>query len=72
MKRFVHRYGQNMTTDYPSAWIETISEVHATGLIDNILKVHRHRPETLRARIDMYRTAMVQHDVGKLRSRCIR
>jgi hypothetical protein len=56
MKRFVHRYGQNMTTDYPSAWIETISEVRATGLIDDILKVHRHRPETLRARIDMYRS----------------
>ena len=55
------------------AWIETIAEVDArgllqelydretdktTGLVDNILKVHSLHPETLRAHTDLYRTVM--------------
>jgi alkylhydroperoxidase family enzyme len=55
------------------AWIDTIAESEATGLlgelyarefdrdlgaVDNILKVHSLHPETLRAHIDLYRTIM--------------
>ena len=56
-----------------AAWIETIDEADAEGLlrelydkefdkqhqqVDNILKVHSLHPETLRAHVDMYRTVM--------------
>ncbi len=62
-----------MTTPQPDAWIETINESTADGLlaelyraeqdretghVDNILKVHSLHPETLRAHIDLYRTVM--------------
>ncbi len=55
------------------AWIETIAEADAQGLlgelyererdkqhhlVDNILKVHSLHPETLRAHLDLYRTVM--------------
>ncbi len=57
----------------PAAWIRTIPEDEAEGLlkelyekewdpannlVDNILKVHSLHPETLRAHVDMYRTVM--------------
>jgi alkylhydroperoxidase family enzyme len=57
----------------PAAWIETVHENDAEGLlrelyerewdrernlVDNILKVHSLHPETLRAHIDLYRTVM--------------
>lgn len=57
----------------PIAWIRTIPEDEAEGLlkelyekewdpannlVDNILKVHSLHPETLRAHVDMYRTVM--------------
>ena len=56
-----------------AAWIETIPEDEAEGLlrelyeqewdskhqlVDNILKVHSLHPETLRAHADLYRTVM--------------
>ena len=56
-----------------AAWIETVPEAEATGLlrklyeqewdskhqlVDNILKVHSLHPETLRAHADLYRTVM--------------
>jgi len=62
-----------MSTDEPIAWIRTIPEDAAQGLlrelydreqdrttgqVDNILKVHSLHPETLRAHIDLYRTVM--------------
>ena len=62
-----------MNTNEPVAWIETISEQDAQGLlrelydaeqdrasgrVDNILKVHSLHPETLRAHLDLYRTVM--------------
>ncbi len=55
------------------AWIDTIAEDAAkgllgelyaaerdktTGAVDNILKVHALHPETMRAHIDLYRTVM--------------
>jgi alkylhydroperoxidase family enzyme len=55
------------------AWIETVPEEQATGLlkelydrerdqrvgvVDNILKVHSLHPETLRAHADLYHTVM--------------
>ncbi len=55
------------------AWIDTIAEDAAEGLlrelydaerdktigaVDNILKVHALHPETMRAHIDLYRTVM--------------
>jgi hypothetical protein len=63
----------NSTPPASAAWIETIQEHDAEGLlrelyerewdrkhnlVDNILKVHSLHPETLRAHIDMYRTVM--------------
>jgi alkylhydroperoxidase family enzyme len=62
-----------MDTPKRSAWIETIGEQEAQGLlrelyekewdrehhlVDNILKVHSLHPETLRAHADLYRTVM--------------
>ena len=62
-----------MSTSRPAAWIETVPEQEATGLlrelydkerdkqlgvVDNILQVHSLHPETLRAHIDLYRTVM--------------
>jgi alkylhydroperoxidase family enzyme len=62
-----------MTMSEHGAWIETIAEVDAdgllaelyraeadrdTGAVDNVLKVHSLHPETLRAHIDLYRTVM--------------
>ncbi len=62
-----------MTDSNAAAWIETIGEASAdgllaelylaerdreTGLVDNVLKVHGLHPETLRAHIDLYRTVM--------------
>ena len=62
-----------MTTPDGDAWIETIREADADGLladlyraeedrdsgvVDNVLKVHSLHPETLRAHIDLYRTVM--------------
>jgi alkylhydroperoxidase family enzyme len=56
-----------------AAWIETVPEHSAEGLlrelyekewdsthqlVDNILKVHSLHPETLRAHVDLYRTVM--------------
>jgi alkylhydroperoxidase family enzyme len=56
-----------------AAWIETIPESEAVGLlrelydkewdkqhnrVDNILKVHSLHPETLHAHVDLYRTVM--------------
>lgn len=55
------------------AWIATVLEHEATGLlrelydkerdkqlgvVDNILQVHSLHPETLRAHVDLYRTVM--------------
>ena len=60
-------------TTQRAAWIETIPEERADGLlrelyqrewdrehqlVDNILKVHSLHPETLRAHVDIYRTVM--------------
>ncbi|MEO6126681.1 MAG: carboxymuconolactone decarboxylase family protein [Ilumatobacteraceae bacterium] len=62
-----------MSPDERSAWIETIPENMAEGLlrelyekewdkqhnrVDNVLKVHSLHPETLRAHVDLYRTVM--------------
>ena len=62
-----------MDDSEPAAWIETIDEADAEGLlrelyhkeydkqhqrVDNILKVHSLHPETLRAHVDLYRTVM--------------
>ncbi len=62
-----------MTAPQRDAWIDTINETTAdgllaelyraeqdkdTGAVDNILKVHSLHPETLRAHIDLYRTVM--------------
>ena len=59
--------------DERTAWIETVPENEAEGLlrelyekewdkqnhrVDNILKVHSLHPETLRAHLDLYRTVM--------------
>ena len=56
-----------------SAWIDTVGEQDAQGLlrelydkerdaklgtVDNVLKVHSLHPETLRAHVDLYRTVM--------------
>ena len=56
-----------------SAWIDTVREQDAQGLlrelydrerdtqfgtVDNVLKVHSLHPETLRAHVDLYRTVM--------------
>ncbi len=56
-----------------SAWIDTVEEQDAQGLlrelydrerdaqlgtVDNVLKVHSLHPETLRAHVDLYRTVM--------------
>lgn len=55
------------------AWIDTVTEVDAAGLlrelydaerdkttgaVDNILQVHALHPETMRAHVDLYRTVM--------------
>jgi alkylhydroperoxidase family enzyme len=62
-----------MTLPARVAWIETVPEDEATGLlqqlyerewdakhnlVDNVLKVHSLHPETLSAHIEMYRTVM--------------
>jgi alkylhydroperoxidase family enzyme len=62
-----------MNTPERAAWIETVAESDAEGLlrerydaeqdkqtqrVDNILKVHSLHPETLRAHVDLYRTVM--------------
>lgn len=62
-----------MSNDERAAWIETIPENEAEGLlrelyekewdkqhnrVDNVLKVHSLHPETLRAHVDLYRTVM--------------
>jgi alkylhydroperoxidase family enzyme len=62
-----------MNTPKRAAWIKTIPEGEAEGLlrelyekewdkqhnlVDNVLKVHSLHPETLRAHVDLYRTIM--------------
>jgi len=62
-----------MNSDERAAWIETIPENEAVGLlrelyekewdkqhnrVDNILKVHSLHPETLHAHATLYRTVM--------------
>ena len=62
-----------MSTSRQRAWIATVPDQDATGLlrelydkerdkqlgvVDNILQVHSLHPETLRAHIDLYRTVM--------------
>ncbi len=62
-----------MNTPKRAAWIKTIPEDEAEGLlrelyekewdkqhnlVDNVLKVHSLHPETLRAHVDLYRTIM--------------
>ena len=67
------REAATVSTGSGDAWIETIPEDLADGLlrelyehewdrehhlVDNILKVHSLHPETLRAHVDLYRTVM--------------